>query len=345
MKKYVIRTIAYTLVVMLLIGAIVYFIDPFIHFHAPFGNLSAVETEERSAMPGMARNMEYRTALIGSSMSENFQSSRFSETDYFQRTVKLCMEGAHMSDYSQLLDEVCARDTTKKVIFTLDNYLIINNPAEYPTSIPSYLSDHDITNDSSYLWNKSVLFYYLPKFIIENAKGETEDTAYLWGDEAVFDKYAARASYIPLRKLQKLPEEPYDTYFAFADTLISQLSVYIEARPDVEFIFFVPPYSIMYWDDCVNSGRLTAEICAMDRVYSALLTYENVRMFYFQDCNDIMENLDNYKDYSHYSPEINQYMFECFLSGDHEITKETEYDTVLTEFNYLNSYYYESIFH
>jgi len=120
---------------------------------------------------------------------------------------------------------------------------------------------------------------------------------------------------------------------------------YIEARPDVTFIFYSPPYSILYWDDCLLRGRLTAEICAQNEVYKKLLEYDNVRIFYFQDNWDIITNLDNYKDYSHYSKDISHYLYECMRDGKCEVTKETSFDTLLKFSEDIAAYDHESTFH
>ena len=50
-----------------------------------------------------------------------------------------------------------------------------------------------------------------------------------------------------------------------------------------------------------------------------LLSYENVRVFCFQNQREIVCDLNNYADYTHYTPEINQYMVKCFESGDCEV--------------------------
>ena len=58
-------------------------------------------------------------------------------------------------------------------------------------------------------------------------------------------------------------------------------------------------------------------------VAKRLLEYDNVRLFYFQNIDEVLD-LNNYADYSHYKPEINRFMVECFKSGEHEIHSEDE---------------------
>lgn len=345
-KSFFKKTIIYTIAVLIVIAVAVIVVDPFVHYHAPIGKLAECETDERGAMIGIAKNMEYDTAIIGSSMSENFEASWFEDGIIGDECVKLCMQGAHFDDFSRLLNVVTKRPEVKRIIYSLDNYVMLNVPEEYPTTIPDYLENDTIKDDAYYVWNKSVVMYYMPIFIANNIMyNYSADKAYVWADTTPFGKYVARATYIPVRLMKPADEEPFDKYFEYGDELLDGLIPYIEARPDIEFDFYAPPYSILYWDDCKLHGRLTAEICLLNKVYEKLLSYDNVRIFYFQDDYDIISNLDYYKDYSHYDQSINHYIYECIRDGKKEITKETEYDTLLAHFEKMDEYDFESAFH
>ncbi len=331
---------------LVLLAVITIVIDPFVHYHAPLFGLAAAETEERGQQIGVAKNMTYDTAIVGSSMSENFEAGWFNDGVLGTQTVKLSMQGAHFDDYSRLLNVALSKPETKRVIISLDNYLILHNPSEHPTTIPEYLENNDLSDDIYYLWNKSVVFVFLPQFIINNVtSGFSADSAYCWAGRYKFDRYVAQATYLPFRMMQQKDEERFDTYYGYVDEFLASMTPYIEARPDVEFIFYSPPYSIMYWDDCIQRGRLTAEICALNEVYKALLKYDNVRMFFFQDEWDIITDLNNYKDYSHFSKDISYHIYECMRDGKCELTKDTEFDTLLKFSEDVAAYDHESTFH
>lgn len=345
-KSFFIKTIAYGVGILLIIAALIVTFDPFVHYHAPFFGLAHCETDERGAMIGIAKNLSYDTALVGSSMSENFEESWFEDGVIGNNCVKLCMQGAHFDDFSRLLNIVTNKSDTKRIIYSLDNYVLFNVPKEYPTTIPEYLENDTVKDDAYYLWNKSVVFYYLPIFIANNIlDGYTADKAYVWADDNVFDKYVARATYDPVRLVKRAEEEPYDKYFPYADEFLDGIIPYIEENPDIEFDFYAPPYSILYWDDCVLRGRLTAEICTLNRVYEKLLQYDNVRIFYFQNDFNIITDLNNYKDYSHYDQTINHYIYECIRDGKCELKKDTSYDILLDFYEQAEAYNYEQAFH
>lgn len=347
MKNKFFNIIKYIIGILLIIAIIVVVIDPFTHYHMPFFGFDTVETDERSALVGVAKHATYDTALIGSSMSENFVDEWFQDGHFGTSCVKLCLQGAHFADYEIILDKVTDKPQVKNIVFSLDTYLLTNNPEENPVTIPEYLSNSNPIDDVYYLYNKSVLFEYIPRFIITNINEKYNDrNAYVWADEHEFSEYVARAVYMNQRPIAVSNEEvPYDKYFEYADEFLNGIKKYIEKRPDIKFYFYSSPYSMFFWDYSIRCNTAEAEVCALERVFKELLEYENVRIFYFQDQKDIVENLDNYRDYSHFSQEINYYMYECMRDGKCEVTKDTYFDRLLDMYNFALDYNYEQLFH
>ena len=54
----------------------------------------------------------------------------------------------------------------------------------------------------------------------------------------------------------------------------------------------------------------------------ALLPFDNVEIYYYQNDEEIVCNLDNYMDLVHYSPAINQLMLERMIVGVGRITPD-----------------------
>ncbi len=351
-RDFTVKTITYTGVILLLMIAVVIIIDPFVRYHKPWFGLAAVETEERSAVIGLARNMDYDTALVGSSMSENFVDSWFEDGVFGEECLKVPLQGAYMTDYLPLLDELTEKPGLRNIVFSLDNYLIDKEGAQDSLSIPEYFIKQPSITDIYYLLNKSTLLVYVPMFLIRNSlENYSDDNAYVWADRYAYSKYIARANYMATRRLFPEQEKEFDRLFEKTDMLIADLTRYIEKRPDVTFYLYAPPYSILFWDVCVLDGGLTAEICALEKLYEKLLSYDNVRLFYFQNVYDLITNLDHYRDYSHYDQGVNRFMYESMRDGKWELVKETEgdkanyYDALLDMFYFARDYDYEQCFH
>ena len=115
-------------------------------------------------------------------------------------------------------------------------------------------------------------------------------------------------------------------------------------RPETDFEFFLVPYSILYWYQQKSNGTLEAEIFDARIAIGELLNYDNVQVHFFQNEKDIITNLDNFKDYTHFKPEINSWMSKETKIGSHILTKKT-YNKVLNDFSeYLNTFDYNSFY-
>jgi hypothetical protein len=147
------------------------------------------------------------------------------------------------------------------------------------------------------------------------------------------------------RLLLKQDEKEYDVFFENADAFTDPFIEQIKSNPDVTFYLYAPPYSMLFWDDVVLRGNATATICTLEREYKKLLECDNVRLFYFEDDKEIIENLANYRDYSHYKEDINYYMYEAMRDGTHEINLDNYYDVLLDMYDFISTYYYEQCFH
>ena len=62
-----------------LAAALVIYVDPFFHYHAPLKGFPYLVDNQLSQNPGMASHMEYDSVILGSSMTVNFQTTWFQE--------------------------------------------------------------------------------------------------------------------------------------------------------------------------------------------------------------------------------------------------------------------------
>ena len=52
----------------------------------------------------------------------------------------------------------------------------------------------------------------------------------------------------------------------------------------------------------------------------ALLSYDNAKVYCFQNEPDVITNLENYLDSIHFSPEINKLMLDQMVNGEYKLT-------------------------
>ena len=125
-------------------------------------------------------------------------------------------------------------------------------------------------------------------------------------------------------------ETAKEAYLASVEANLAQnIGPYIEQNQDTVFYVFFPPYSILYWNDVMKENHLEATMAEYQYIADRLLGYDNVRVFYFPDREEIVTDLNNYADYTHYHRDINRYMTECFGDGTCEILSSEEMSEAL----------------
>lgn len=321
-KRFCIVSLSIVLALVIAAGSAVYIIDPFNHYRADADFTKIIYQMPYCQNTGIAEHTKYDTLISGSSMTQNFRAYWFDEKAGC-KAIRLSFDGGLISDFRTLFDVALENNKElKSIYFGLDNYMITGDSAlnDRDERIPEYLVDGNPFTDIKYLINKDVLFNYIPTyFSYKNYSDYDFYEMQAWdNNDPVFSKEAVLKDYTPPESRE--PENDdlfYDECQSFSDTICPV----IEAYPDVQFTFFAPPYSILYWHTQLTKGTLDATLSALKKAYSTLLEYENVRIFYFQNDLGLITDFDNYKDANHYSAKYNKYMVDCFYNGEYEINK------------------------
>ena len=316
-------------------AALVAYVDPFFHYHAPLTDFPYIVDNQLSQNPGMARNMTYNACIIGSSMTVNFDTDDFKDICGFD-TLKLSYSGAYPKDDSNILEIIYDEGSLSRktngmdaVFFAMDIPVMAadTDTVKYPR--PEYLYDDNIFNDVKYLLNKDVLFQYIFRPIVQGKGSDLSEIYFSWWTPEYYNIQWVMHTYEEPEKVDE--EMAADTLIpATQENLDVNILPYVEAHPETEFYFFFPPYSILYWHNVMQENTLEATFTQYQYVADRLLDYDNVHLFYFQDMEEVTD-LNNYADYSHYKPEINKYMVECFKKGDHEIKSTKEMEDALSK--------------
>lgn len=344
-RKFIIIYFFISVILLAICAGFVIYIDPFYHYHAPLEKMKLIQEKEAYQNVGIARNCEYDAILTGSSMTENFKISQLNEL-FDCDTVKLSFSGGMMQNYEILFNEAFKNDKTKikKVFYGCDIYAyIIDFNEEASNKIPEYLYDDNIFTDVEYLFNKEVLNKYAIQYLKMMNKNNfpNNDLAYNWNANYIFCQEAAIAQYKRPNILSKSSENFYEEN---VKSNFKKLEKFLSEHPDVEFDIFYPPYSILYYDSYNREGKLEALINAQEQLTGELLRYKNVKLSSFINEKDIICNLNNYKDYSHYSEKINEYILKEIKNGDKILTNENYHEYFNQTRNFLLNYDYEKIF-
>jgi len=323
------KIILYIFILLLPIAAAVVIFDPFFQYHPPLPGLKAVLTDRENQCLGSLRTLNYDAVLLGSSVLENF-NNRWFDSAFSVRTIKAIRGSGSTTDLLYMLNVALKKQDLKYVFYGLDTSALIADTrlTLYDEGMPVHLYTGHPFDDLPYLFNKEVLLEKIPYMIFLSLSSDfDEGESYNWMKGKNFGAEFA------IRHYHRLPEiKPmYDADYFNENWLVNIQAIkdVVATNPDTEFIFFFPPYSLFWWDNAYRFGMMEVYLNVAEQSVSALLEFDNVKIFYFQNDRDIILDADNYMDVVHYSDRINYMMFEAMVSGDSLLTRENYVDILL----------------
>ena len=318
-------------ILVVLIIALVVFVDPFFHYHAPLEKFPYQVDNQMSQNPGMAMHMDYDSAILGSSMTVNFNTNWFEE-EMGLDTIKLSYSGAYPRDISNIMSIIFEYHPDIKNIFLGVDVINYSSDVEQTKyEYPIYLYDKNIFNDISYVLNKDVLLDYIVRPIVDPEPTDLATVYSSWWTDEYYNIQWVMHNYEPPEL--NLTEAPKD-YFeqGIVANMEQNILPYIEENPDTEFVIFYPPYSILFWNDEITQNQLEATLYEYEIISQMLMKYDNVKIYFFADEEDIITDLNNYADYTHYHPDFNHYMTKCFADGTNLVS---DMDEVYEHINHM----------
>lgn len=319
-----------SLILLFIIAFAIIIVDPFFHYHAPLGTLKAVMTQREYQCIGTVKHFEYDSLLVGSSVAENYNSKWFDE-GFSCKTLKAIRASGSTADLTYYVNQAFQKQPIKNIFYNIDLTALLAGDKESfaAEGCPMYLYNDFYLDDAPYIWNKDVLLESIPFMLAKSyLEDYDEGMAYAWAQWKSFNAPDTLSRYTPPEEIQPMK----DAHF-YKDALapnLAMLESMIQKHPDTQFYFFFPPYSLLWWNDTYANGDLEAYCSVYEQLIPALMKYNNVKMYYFQNDRDIVLNLDNYMDWIHFSDQINYQMYQDMIQEQHRLT-ETNYQDIIND--------------
>lgn len=344
-KKEFIKFVLILLAVFGCVGTIGVVLDPFYQYHVPCLGMPVILDNAVYQTPGAARNLEYTDVIVGTSMTENFHTSWFDE-ELGWNTMKLSYSGARSSDLNAIFSSIFSREEPVGHVFMdINDYQLTSPSWTAYVERPEYLYDTRISNDYLYIYNKDVLTDGWER-VLDGLKGVESniDMAYTWEEETLFGAELTLDSARETREALLHASEditPLEQKLAVCQENLDNIIPFIEQNPDTEFIVYFPPYSMLYWEQIVLKGNLEDTMEIYRYAISRFLEHENVSVYYFHREEEIITELENYRDVCHHRPEYNRYIFDCIKQGERRVTVENLDNVVQDMYEFARDYNYE----
>ncbi len=322
----------------LLVCSLVYIIDPYFQFRVR-DNQYFMDVDYVN--PGLIKNYDYDTVLIGSCMVQNFDMEKFNE-ELGVNAVKIGTGGLGPKGAVQYIDLIKEAGKAKNYYINMDlghfaegynNELAIN--MQHKDSMMneySFLFKEDPISRLKYSFSYEAWFRFIPvdmgltvyKLIKGDIPGgkllSKTSVAHLgeWSDDYDYGED------IVLGKRDSSDEAVYGYVLdeAEQDKLLDVMKQNIDNYLyDIDFssgnyTFIFPPYSYLYWEDAKAENSYDTYEAAKDYFISEVKK-NGGEVYDFQDA-EITHDLSYYKNTIHYNKYVNDFMIECMADGEYK---------------------------
>lgn len=340
-RKWFTLTLLMTIITLIFLAILTIVVDPFFHYHKPKGKFSYKIFDATYQNSGIARNFDYDSFIVGTSMTENFRPSYFKEvlgTD----TVKLSYSGAYSKNYNIIMDQALSNNSSISSVFIGLDFSLLVKKDDYLNTVhplPEYLYNEDYLDDVNYLFNKSVIFKHVYPTIErskDNVESTSMDQAFYWHNFYTFSQNTVLSSEPGTDRAINSLERSLEEIIDISNNNLDNITPFFKDYPNTKFVLFIPPYSTlhMYLNYDIN------EIRAMEYSIERLLQYDNVELYFYGNNESITSNLYNYKDGYHYGSHINDFMVDSFKSDEYRLTLDNykkefkKYNAIIDNYNF-----------
>lgn len=317
--------------------------DPFFVLNGIGEEETALFGNQRYEIPGLIRHQDYSAVVMGTSLAANYRASWFTE-GLGKKTLKITFPDGWVSEFDTSLKLAFrTHPGLEAVYFCFDPNILIRPDSERTVELPRYLYNLNPLDDVEYLLNADTYALALRAWLDRReSKTVTLDEAYIWDKTYVFSKSQTLANYHrPPVSGTALPD---DAFLTVADENLAVACRWAREHPEVTFVIWFPPYSVLYWDLRTRDGTDRALIAAVEHAAFTLLEYDNVELHCFLDAFDVITDLDNYTDHVHCSAAVTAWAAQNLLEGGWELTRENCQDRLDALRRFAAEYDYDAIF-
>lgn len=342
MKNFILKIFLLAGLTVLPIITINFIIDPLQCFRVAKWYKPLFDSNERMQSACLARSYNYNSIILGASHVQNFDPVYLDQIFGFS-TLKLTLAGSTFYEQNQLLDLAIKTGKVQNVVWGVDTNILNDDPKRTRGDVmafPEHVFRPNLINNIKFLLDPYLIKHYfkMAAHYFLGVYSEYTDLRYLnnWEKSFTFSKERVLLYFDAVKKGKFEAMENTNTKLASIvpddaskENINENILKIIKNNPQVHFKIFFPPYTTLRFVDLFVTNRpmLEMELDLKGYLIENLVSLENVEVFDFQDVREITQNLDNYKDLSHFSGTVNKYILDSLKSGRHRIRQGEERDS------------------
>ena len=334
---------------LLIAGGTTFIVDPYFHYRAPINGLSYSVENADYANDGISRNFEYEAMITGPSTTTGFKVKEANEL-FGKQFIRITFLGEGFYRIGQNVRRAIEyNDNLEMIFWSIDPiWFVTNEKWEGRESYPEYLLNDNRWDDVNYLLNGQIFFNDTIPEIVRTMKGVLPDNIDQYADCTEGNREIVLSNYQRSEKLNCAvsDEETNVMKDELRKNIEENIVSVVKENPDIVFNLYIPPLSILWWDELNQSGEalLMRRIDMEQLVIELLVLYENVQLFSFEDATQIVCDLDNYYDTVHFSNTVSSFMLSEMKKGNHLLTKDNYMDYLEGIRKFYSSYDYDQLF-
>jgi hypothetical protein len=324
---------------LVLVIIINFMVDPYQRYRInKFYPLEYKRNLSRKLIPGFIKNSNYDTIVTGSSMVENFLLSDVKKLG--GNPIKFSMSGSTAFEINLVLKRVFSeKQNLRLVIIGLDIPSFtgpIDRIKNGHSSFPFYLFNNNEIIDHKYLVSGDTFFESikcLSRLIDYDTSPYVNELEYMFQWQHLYnDSFTTNNVHKSWLNIKSKPL-CHDTWKIenLINSFDSNILSHIERNEGTKFILFFPPYSIYAYKLWSNNNLLQLVNRFKEYICLSTSVLENCDLYDFHLSYDIITNLNNYKDYSHYHQKINSLLIKDMVNKKNNV-KTHDYALQLKKF-------------
>lgn len=303
-----------------------YIVDPYQQYRkATIYELPFEHEKELNA--GLAKNFEYNSVVIGTSMMQNFSIEDVKKILGYTKPIKLTIAGSSVYEQNIVLSTAFRHQKIKNVLIGIDflsYYGDVHRFKHGGASFPSHLYDENLFNDYKYLASSDTLGRSFEVLF----KKSSDDWIYNYKNMYEWKSHTNDKNILPAIKSKWENRKYFDDdakedekkLHYLIDNFDVNLKPFFEQHKDTSFVLIFPPYSILAYKVFEQRGELEDFLEFKKHIIKSVSNKKNVKIYDFQLAVDVTYNLHNYYDLYHYNKEVSKWILNQIAEGNYLIT-------------------------